>query len=583
MSLKPEFVALLRTNDIPLESTIREVKESLKAPLIELQEIEIEIQRLCELVETMKIKRETIQKRIDDHNVILAPVRRLPLDVLHEIFFHCLPTHRNPIMKSSESPILLTRICRSWRAVALSSPRIWSKIHIPLPGDPSSSTGYGIITEETTLSSRRQRYSDLLQLRCDVVWEWLSRSGTCPLSFSITYPPSQQNPKDDELPDKMFNILLSFAGRWRDVDISMPEEIYNKLQGDMRPNRFSSLNSLRLNLQQPFPTNNVKSPPIQLLAAPNLCSITISAFQTTLHITGSVVQPIWNQLTHITFTSWIADTCLLTLLRQCRNLVFGKFMVTSSHWPDESNVDQEDTALPCLESLTVNDSGSHEIMTIIFNSIKAPALTKLSYYWTISSPYDRSTILLPAPMIPLLSNSALITDLSLDGELSSQDTQECLRRGERVTHLVFGKPPPTDPSGHIFYPPFFDQDVLRLDNFDLKLLSIGPSSMAPLPKLESLEAYNLASLADEDLLALITSRIDAFKRGEIAALKSVEIYFQRRRQKDITEEVSRVAKEAGIEVKLDLIYPPDGSRFFARFSPSFGLTSNDCMWSSEII
>ena len=578
MSLKPEFVALLRTNDIPLESTIREVKESLKAPLIELQEIEIEIQRLCELVETMKIKRETIQKRIDDHNVILAPVRRLPLDVLHEIFFHCLPTHRNPIMKSSESPILLTRICHSWRAVALSSPRIWSKIHIPLPGDPSSSTGYGIITEETTLSSRRQRYSDLLQLRCDVVREWLSRSGTCPLSFSITYPPSQQNPKDDELPDKMFNILLSFAGRWRDVDISMPEEIYNKLQGDMRPNRFSSLNSLRLNLQQPFPTNNVKSPPIQLLAAPNLCSITISAFQTTLHITGSVVQPIWNQLTHITFTSWIADTCLLTLLRQCRNLVFGKFMVTSSHWPDESNVDQEDTALPCLESLTVNDSGSHEIMTIIFNSIKAPALTKLSYQWTSSSPYDDSTIPLPVPMISILSNSTLISHLTLDGKLSLQDTQECLR-GERVTHLVLGKPPQPD----TYYPPLIDPDVGCPDLFDLRLLSIGLSSVTLLPGLEFLEAYHLASLTDEDLLDVIICRINAFKRGEIAALKFVKIYFQRPMQKDITEDVSRLAKEAGVEVKLDLAYAPPGSRFFDRLSPSFGLTFNDSIWSSEII
>jgi hypothetical protein len=214
MSWQPEFVALLRTNDIPPESTIREVKESLKAPLIELQEIEIEIQRLCELVETMKIKRKAIQKRIDDHNMILSPVRRLPLDVLHEIFFHCLATHRNPIMKSSESPVLLTRIWSSWRAIAFSSPRIWSKIHIPLPGNPSFSRGYGIITDETSLSRRRQRYTGLLQLRCDVVREWLSRSGICPLSFSITYPDSQLNPEDDDLHHEMFNILLSFADRW---------------------------------------------------------------------------------------------------------------------------------------------------------------------------------------------------------------------------------------------------------------------------------------------------------------------------------------------------------------------------------
>jgi hypothetical protein len=298
-------------------------------------------------------------------------------------------------------------------------------------------------------------------------------------------------------------------------------------------------------------------------------------------MTGQLVQPVWNQLTHITFASDIIDKYLVFLLRQCPSLVFGNFMVISSPWPDEALMDLEDIILPCLESLAVNDSGAH--MTIIFNAIKAPALTKLSYQWTTSSPYNEPTIPLPAPMIPLLSNSTLITDILLDGELSSTDIQECLRYGERVTHMVLGKSPRTDPSGHILYPPPFDQNVVRPDNFDLMLLSIGSSAVAPFPNLEYLEAYNLASLADEDLLEVITSRIDAFKRGEIAALKFVKIYFQRRRQKDITEEVFRLAKEAGIEVKLDLIYSPDGSRFFDPFSPSFGLTSDDRMWSSQII
>jgi len=585
MSWKPECIDLLRNNDIPLESTIREVKESLKAPLILLQEIEIEIQRLCELVETMKVKREAIQKRIDDHNIILSPVRRVPQDVLHEIFFHCLPTHRNPIMTSSESPVLLTRICRSWRAIALSSPRIWSKIHVPFPGDPGFSTGYGIITDETSLINRHQRYTGLLQLRCDVVREWLSRSGTCPLSISMYHPGSNsdlQNPSLDNLSHELFNMLLSFGNRWTNVDLSMPEEIYHKLQGDMKPTTFSSLKSLKLNLHRTFHENYAHSPPIQLLAAPGLCSITISAIETTLHITRKLVQPIWNQLTHITFASSIADRCLLLLLRRCSNLVFGNFVI-SPHWPDDPIVDQEDVLLPCLESLALNDSGSYETMVIIFNAIKAPSLTKLSYQWADSrSPGDNSTIPLPAPVLPLLSNSTLITDLSLDGELPSQDIQEFLRHGERVTHLVFGKPLRRNPSGHIFYPPIFDHDVVHPDLFDLKLLSISSSAVLPLPRLESLEAYNLASLTDEGLLDFITSRINASKRGEIAALKSVKIYFHRRRQKDITEEVSRRAKEAGFEFKLELTYAPEGSRFFDRFSPSFGMTSNDCMWSSNL-
>ena len=581
MSWKPEYVALLQNNDIPSESTIREVKESLKAPLIELQEIEVEIQRLCELVETMKIKRKTIQKRIDDHNIILSPVRRLPLDVLHEIFFHCLPTHRNPIMTSSESPLLLTHICSSWRAIALSSPRIWSKIHIPLPGDPGLNQGNGTFTDGTSLSRLFQRIAGVLQLRCDAVRRWLSRSGTCPLSISIYHPSSYSNPQNskvEELSQEMFNILLSFADRWSDVDLFMPEDIYSQLQGNTQPATFSSLKSLKLNLYRNFLGNNFESPPIRLLAAPSLCSITISATQSTYNMTGKLVQPVWNQLTHITITSATIDTYLVFLLRQCPNLVFGHFMVVPAHWPDQPLVDQGDIFLPCLESLGVNDSGSHETMTIIFNAIKAPALTKLSYQWTSSSPYDDSTIPLPVPMISILSNSTLISHLTLDGRLSLQDTQECLR-GERVTHLVLGKPPHPD----TYYPPLIDPDVGCPDLFDLRLLSIGLSSVTLLPGLEFLEAYHLTSLTDEDLLDVIICRINAFKRGEIAALKFVKIYFQRPMQKDITEDVSRLAKEAGVEVKLDLAYAPPGSRFFDRLSPSFGLTFNDSIWSSEII
>ncbi|KIM41496.1 hypothetical protein M413DRAFT_72067, partial [Hebeloma cylindrosporum] len=134
MYLKPEFKALLQSNDVPSALTILEVKESLKAPLNELKEVEEELRRLGELIKVMKTKRQRLQETINDHNIILSPARRLPRDVLHEIFLHCLPVHHNPVIKSSQAPLLLTQICSSWRAIALSSPRLWSKIHVPFPG-----------------------------------------------------------------------------------------------------------------------------------------------------------------------------------------------------------------------------------------------------------------------------------------------------------------------------------------------------------------------------------------------------------------------------------------------------------------
>ena len=569
MYLKPEFACLLQNNDAPSESTILEVTESLKAPLNELQEVEAEIERLGEIMETMKMKRQSIQKIINDHNIILSPTRRLPPDVLHEIFFHCLPTHRNPIIKYSESPLLLTQICSSWRAIALSSPRIWSKVYIPLPGDPSFSSSHGIITDEITLSIRRQRFAGVMRSRCDTIRRWLSRSGTCPLSLSVTYPGyySILEDSDDELAHEMFNVLLSFADRWGDVDLSMPESIYNKLQCDINPTMLSSLKSLKIDLYRKSTWDSTTPAPIRLLAAPGLRRITISAIQT-LDMTGNLAQSIWNHITHITFASSITDIYLLVLLRQCPNLVFGKFIVQSSPWLDQIIGDQGEVLLPRLESLAINDSDSHENMKIVFHSIKAPALTRLSYQAFERDLEYNSTIPFLTPVLPLLENSTLINDLSLDGGLSSQDTQECLRRGAHVTHIVFGKPPGANAHPH---------RSPHLDIFDLRILSIGPLGVSPLPRLESLEAYQLSSLTDEDLLDVITSRINTFKQGETAALKSVKISFQRRRQKDITEDVSRIAKEAGIEVKLGLTYLPEepDHELLKHLSPSFGLPSDD--------
>jgi len=583
MTLKPEFVALLQNNDIPSESTIQELTESLKEPLNELQEIDIEIERLCALVENLKIKRQSIQEIVDVHNTILSPVRRLPIDVLHEIFFRCLPTHRNPIMKSSEAPVLLTRICSSWRAIALSSPRIWSKIHIPLPGDPCFSQGYGMITDQTALNKRRHLYADVLQRRCDVVRRWLSRAGTCPLSISITHPGSSldpPNPKEEELCLEMFKILLSFADRWSDVDISMPEDFHNKLQANIKPSMFPSLKSLKVNILRLYSLNNIEATRIELLAAPSLRKITIRAT-----LPGDIVlRPVWNRLTHITLASSLNDRNFFVLLKQCPNLVFGYFVVNSFHWADPLHVDRDDIILPCLKSFFINNSGAHDTMSVIFKAIQAPALTRLSYHQPPLHSHDdgiNPTILLPAPVIPLLSNSTLISNLALSGELPSQDLEEILRRGEKITHIVFGRPSPSNfASSHSS---LMDPYVARPDVVDLNLLSINSSAETLLPRLQSLEAYRIASFTDEDVLDLIKSRINAFKRGETTALNSVKIHFQRRKQKDITEDVSRLAKEAGVELKLDLIYAKKGPKFYDHLSPSFGLSLNDCSWSSEII
>ncbi|KAJ7024842.1 hypothetical protein C8F04DRAFT_901392, partial [Mycena alexandri] len=51
------------------------------------------------------------------------PIPTLPVEVTTEVFFRCLP--ENPVLSGKLAPMLLGRICRQWRDVACSTPRLW--------------------------------------------------------------------------------------------------------------------------------------------------------------------------------------------------------------------------------------------------------------------------------------------------------------------------------------------------------------------------------------------------------------------------------------------------------------------------
>ncbi|KAF9007877.1 hypothetical protein BDQ17DRAFT_175652 [Cyathus striatus] len=152
-----------------------------------------------------------------------------------EIFLACLPADRNPCMSVTDAPLLLTRVCSSWRSIAHSTPRLWAAIHIVLPlyrAMQYPSPGSISHIEETVC------------LRMDNITasakQWLDRSGACPLSISI-YQGQEWESNSSDFEDLMkkvrrlqitfiIDVVVPYHQRWYDLDVCLPADaLYNLL------------------------------------------------------------------------------------------------------------------------------------------------------------------------------------------------------------------------------------------------------------------------------------------------------------------------------------------------------------------
>ncbi|KAF7335989.1 F-box domain-containing protein [Mycena sanguinolenta] len=117
--------ALLNSNEAPLESDAVTAVVRVIARLREQQFEDSE--RLNQLTEEQVL---LSNYRAANH-AIFSPLRRMPLELLSEIFGWTLTSARSQLIDrpefiEKESPWVLTHVCRTWRAVAVSTPALWS-------------------------------------------------------------------------------------------------------------------------------------------------------------------------------------------------------------------------------------------------------------------------------------------------------------------------------------------------------------------------------------------------------------------------------------------------------------------------
>ncbi|KAJ6559749.1 hypothetical protein B0H19DRAFT_1145730 [Mycena capillaripes] len=192
--MESPFQDILRTNTVPSDVDCEIIRDLLQGPCKELADASQEVSRLQALVNAARRKRDVLKDFIDAHVALVSPARRLPEDILRGIFMAALSSTQNSTLNPAENPLLLCQICRSWRAVALTTPCLWASLHIAVPA-PSKLPQ---ITERITA--------------------WLQRSGSLPLDISLAYS-CTADPEADITP--LMAALLAVSRRWRNIHLAL--------------------------------------------------------------------------------------------------------------------------------------------------------------------------------------------------------------------------------------------------------------------------------------------------------------------------------------------------------------------------
>ncbi|KAF9462331.1 hypothetical protein BDZ94DRAFT_1166130, partial [Collybia nuda] len=274
------FTSFLSANYVPTKDEVDEIRQLLVDPVDQLDQLDAELTRLQNSIDMLYLKRSQLHNDIVRHRNLIAPLRRIPEELLQEIFFRCLPVDHNAVMSCFEAPLLFGRVCSQWRRVSLSTPRLWSSIHIVLPGDISPGDPSVAINQIPSIHG--------------AVKEWLDRSGGLPLSISLFQVPYVY--ASQARMDELMSSLIQFSSRWKNVALILPSFLTSPL---------FSLSHKALPLLETFffhSTTNGPSPlpestPLDIFQAPHLH--TLSSYQL-----GAIPQDMkWSQLTSLSLES----------------------------------------------------------------------------------------------------------------------------------------------------------------------------------------------------------------------------------------------------------------------------------------
>ncbi|KAJ2927498.1 hypothetical protein H1R20_g9593, partial [Candolleomyces eurysporus] len=314
---------------VPSDDEIRNaVRKSEEA----LQKIEGRMEELRQELRALEEHREIQKREVNIRKNLFIPIHRVNVDVLTSIFLSILDDNDSQI-STNHPAVVISHVCRRWRAAALTTKVLWRHLHVQVPFYPRSSS---------ERNAWRVKVVNLVQL----TKLWISRSGNCQLNVKILDlggilggPGEAAGAFVTECIEfnELVEIMCSSSTRWKVLYliIGFPQAQFPNFPTarllTVPPQSTPALTTVKLHcniseVQQENPLNEHMVSSTNIFSASTLRSLRIGV-QVMFH--DLMRMPVaWSDLEHLFFDGYAAESPhrfdaaqALALFKECSNLV----------------------------------------------------------------------------------------------------------------------------------------------------------------------------------------------------------------------------------------------------------------------
>ncbi|KAJ7198372.1 hypothetical protein GGX14DRAFT_374348, partial [Mycena pura] len=115
---------LLLTNSVPSDVQLNEINSFIGSAKAQFSILDDQIAQAQRTLRRLDSQRTELVDSVESHCGVVSTIRRLPRDILGEIFSHYLGTS-DLHLHSPKALSHLIGVCARWRATALASPLLW--------------------------------------------------------------------------------------------------------------------------------------------------------------------------------------------------------------------------------------------------------------------------------------------------------------------------------------------------------------------------------------------------------------------------------------------------------------------------